>query len=151
MGEISDAFLDGIYEIFSTLYTKVDYYAFDPLAEKNIYGESKDKPYLDPVSLVAKLDRSPRGPGRVENVQQYDMLISIPHKSFILANIPTNTDDMNYIKKGVFKCYDKFYTPVSMLPYGGAFEGVEMRFQFECREVDERYLSIIQDETEGGG
>lgn len=143
MGEISDAFVDGIYEIFDILYTDVEYYALNPLAEKNLYGESKDKPYLDPVSLVAKCVKSPRGPGRPENVQQLDMLISIPTKSFWLANLDTSVEGLKQMSKGIFKdSLGDFYTPVKIVPYGGAFEGVEMRYQFECQIVDTRYLNV---------
>ena len=53
---ISEEFLDGIYEIFSLMMTDQ---IFLKLIDKgktptNVYGETKNKNYLEPIQLVGK-------------------------------------------------------------------------------------------------
>ena len=100
---IGEEFLDGIHEIFSLLMT--DQIFLKLLDEKstvtNIYEESKQKKYLEPIQLVVKfsLDRS-QGEEVVEGIQDY-ATATIPTKSLLDNNIDITPQNYDTLAKGV--------------------------------------------------
>ena len=72
--DIARAFVEGLYEVYSVLYQEILFYPIDPSNLTNVYGESKGKKFLDPVTIFAKVKKAPRGPGRDENEEDLDIL-----------------------------------------------------------------------------
>ena len=139
--DIARAFVDGLYEVYSVLYQEILFYPIDPTNLTNVYGESKGKKFLDPVTIFAKVKKAPRGPGRDENEEELDLYVQVPRKSFEIANIPLTAEGLDQLKRGMFKSFDGlYYSPVSFTPYGGTFQSTEMIFNFNCRQVDSRYI-----------
>ena len=108
--DIQNAFLDGIEEIFSIMFT--DRLMIMLLDEEstipNIYGETTDKVYLDPIPLIGRITTTfKQGDIPVEGVN-IDAVITIPTKQLITNQIPHMTDeDLEILKRGKFS-YDGF-------------------------------------------
>ena len=110
--EIQNAFLDGIEEIFSIMFT--DRLQLSFLDEEstivNVYGEedSNGKVYLEPIQLIGRIKTTfIQGENPVEGVQ-IDAVVTIPTKQLITKNIPHQTDlDLETLKKAKFS-YDGF-------------------------------------------
>lgn len=141
--DIAGAFVEGFHELYTTLFQEIQFYPHDPSNTPNIYGETKDKTFLDPVNVYAKVTYSPRGPGREENEEEHDLIIKVNRKSFELAGIDLSYDGLEVLKRGMFKSFDgHYYLPVGFTPTGGVFQSTSISFEFECREVDGRYLEV---------
>ena len=92
---IQNAFLDGIEEIFSIMFT--DRLQLSLLNEEatqtNIYEETPNKVYLDPIQLIGRIQTTfTQGENPVESVQ-IDAIITIPTKQLITHQIPHLTDE----------------------------------------------------------
>ena len=106
--EIQNAFLDGIEEIYSIMFT--DRLLFSMLDEEatktNVYEETSEKVYLSPISLIGRIQTTfMQGENPVESVQ-IDAVITIPTKQLITKLIPHETDeDLETLRKAKFS-YD---------------------------------------------
>lgn len=104
--EIQNAFLDGMNEVYSIMFTdQVEFRFLDVEQTKvNVYQETTAKVYSkDPILLVGRVVTTfEQGEKPVEAVQT-DAVISIPTKQLILNGIPHDTDqDLETLKKGKF-------------------------------------------------
>ena len=136
---IQNAFLDGIEEVFSIMFT--DRLQLSLLNEKatqtNIYEETLDKVYLDPIQLIGRIQTTfTQGEDPVESVQ-IDAVITIPTKQLITKGIPHKTDtDLETLKKAKF-AYDGFeYLVEKVVPKTLVADKWQM-YNFECR-VDKK-------------
>lgn len=93
--EIQNAFLDGINEVFSIMFTdQVKIYFLDVEGSKtNIYGECKEPVYKDPLTLVAKVSMDISYDSKDSSDSSFfretsNATIVIPAKQFILNEIP---------------------------------------------------------------
>ncbi len=102
---IQQAFLDGIEQVFSIMFTDRAEFSFldEEASEPNIYGEAVTKVYKDPIPLVAKVTTTfTQGDLYVEGVH-IDAVFSIPTKQLITKEIPRETpEDLEVLKKGKF-------------------------------------------------
>lgn len=108
---IQNAFLDGIEEIFSTMFTNRLYLSLldEEGTTVNVYGESSDeKMYLSPIQLIGRIQTTfTQGEDPVEAVN-IDAVITIPTKQLITHQIPHQTEsDLETLKKAKF-AYDGF-------------------------------------------
>lgn len=128
---IRDAFVDGIYEVYSILFTdSIKYRALDLSYDTGIYQEDKHKQYYLPVNLVGRVEKSELNEGDVSIHTDTDlMVISIPKKSFDVANIKI---DIEYLKKGIFLYKDEIYRVVN-LEYGVNLIDTYMTYKFICK------------------
>lgn len=100
---IQNAFLDGIEEIFSIMFT--DRLMLSLLNEEatqtNIYEETPNKVYHDPIPLVGRIQTTlTQEEDPVETIQT-DAVITIPTKQLITNQIPHETEsDLDTLKKG---------------------------------------------------
>lgn len=137
--EIQNAFLDGIEEIFSIMFT--DRLLFSLLDEKgtqtNIYDEAIDKKYLDPIKLIGRIQTTfTQGENPVESVQT-EAVITIPTKQLITNNIPHATDeDLETLKKGKFSYDGVEYLVEKVTPKTLVADKWQM-YDFSCR-VDKK-------------
>lgn len=105
---IQNAFLDGIEEIFSIMFT--DRLLLSLLDEeetiRNIYDETSKKVYSNPIQLIGRIQTTfTQGEDPVEGVQ-VDAIITLPTKQLITKKIPHQTmEDLETLKKGKFS-YD---------------------------------------------
>ena len=136
---VQNAFLDGIEEIFSTMFTdRLQLRLLDEEdTQTNIYEESSDKQYLDPIQLIGRIQTTfTQGENPVESVQ-IDAVITIPTKQLITKQIPHETDsDLETLKKAKF-AYDGFeYLVEKVVPKTLIADKWQM-YSFECR-VDKK-------------
>lgn len=132
---IQNAFLDGIEEIFSIMFT--DRLLLSLLNEEdtqtNIYEETTDKVYLDPIQLIGRIQTTfEQGENPVESVQ-IDAVITIPTKQLITKQIPHQTDeDLETLKKAKF-AYEGFeYLVEKVVPKTLVADKWQM-YEFNCR------------------
>ena len=100
---IQQAFLDGINEVFSTMFTEsVKLYLMDEESTKvNVYDETEKKAYLEVCDLVAKVTTTfTEGELPVEDIK-VDAVFTIPTKQLIINNLSRATmDDLKNLSKG---------------------------------------------------
>lgn len=102
---IQNAFLDGMEEVYKTLFTEEIEFAFldEESTKTNIYGETSEKVYLEPIKLIGKATTNfEQGEQPVEGIH-VDCVITIPTKQFITNEIPRSTfADFERLRKGKF-------------------------------------------------
>ena len=136
---IQNAFLDGIEEIFSIMFTdRLQLRLLDEEAtQTNIYEETTDKVYLDPIPLVGRIQTTfEHGENPVESVN-IDAVITIPTQQLITNQIPHETEsDLEVLKKANF-VYDGFeYLVEKVVPKTLVADKWQM-YYFNCR-VDKK-------------
>ena len=101
---IKDDFLDGMDEVFSTLFNnKVKLYLMDDeqTVPDELYGETPDKVYKEPISLVARVVTSFTKEEIPEMDMKIDAVITVPTKQFIKNNLPRETwADLKTLARG---------------------------------------------------
>ena len=138
--EIQNAFLDGIEELFSIMFTdRLQLSLLDEEStEVNVYGEDAiDKVYLEPIQLIGRIKTTfTQGEVPIEGVQ-IDAVVTIPTKQLITKNIPHQTDeDLEILKKAKFS-YDGFeYLVEKVTPKTLVADKWQM-YDFACR-VDKK-------------
>lgn len=118
--DIQQAFLDGIEEVFSIMFTKqcLFYRLDNHSTTKNIYGEAKAKYYMEPIPLIAKVVPRAGYPEYrgtdMDNINAFSgvertVTITIPTKQLLECKIPFFTaEDMKVFEQAVF-FYDGLY------------------------------------------
>lgn len=103
--DIQNAFLDGIEEVFSIMFTDRALLCLmdEEATQTNVYDETPEKFYQDPIALVAKITTTfEQGELPIEEVQ-IDALFTVPTKQLITNLIPHETEeDLETLKKGKF-------------------------------------------------
>ena len=138
--EIQNAFLDGLEEVFSIMFTdRLQLRLLDEEStEVNIYGEdTTSKVYLEPIQLTGRIRTTfTQGENPVEGVQ-IDAVVTIPTKQLITKDIPHQTDsDLEILKKAKFS-YDGFdYLVEKVTPKTLVADKWQM-YDFACR-VDKK-------------
>lgn len=138
--EIQNAFLDGIEELFSIMFT--DRLQLSLLNEEstqvNVYDEEvTEKVYHEPIQLIGRIKTTfIQGEDPVEGVQ-IDAVVTIPTKQLITKKIPHQTDeDLETLKKAKFS-YDGFeYLVEKVTPKTLVADKWQM-YDFSCR-VDKK-------------
>lgn len=137
--KIQQAFLDGIEEIFATMFTnRIKFYLLDEKATSvNVYEETVSKKYLDPIQLVGRVQTTfKQGTEPIESVD-IEATISIPTKQLITHQLPHITEsDLETLRKGKFE-YDGFeYLVERVVPKTLVADKWQM-YDFICR-VDKK-------------
>lgn len=138
--EIQNAFLDGLEEIFSIMFT--DRLQLRLLDEEstllNIYDEeSTEKVYLEPIQLIGRIKTTfNQGENPVEGIQ-INAVVTIPTKQLITKNIPHQTDnDLETLKKAKF-IYDGFEYLIDEVNPKTLVADKWQMYDFECH-VDKK-------------
>ena len=141
---IQNAFLDGIEEVFSIMFT--DRLLLSFLNEEdtitNIYEETTDKVYLDPIQLIGRIQTTfTQGENPVESIQ-VDAVITIPTKQLITHQIPHETEfDLNTLRKAKF-AYDGIeYLIDKVVPTTLVADKWQM-YKFYCQVDKKTYLKV---------
>lgn len=102
---LSEEFLNGIYEVYSTLMTNQIFLKLldESNTDTNIYEETKKKQYLDPIQLVGKFSLSmEQGEQVVEGIQDY-VTATIPTKSLLDNGVDITPQNYDTLNKGVIE------------------------------------------------
>lgn len=134
--EIQNAFLDGIEEIFSIMFT--DRLQLSLLNEEdtsvNVYEESSEKVYYDPIQLIGRIQTNfVKGEHPNEGVLS-DAIITIPTKQLISKGVPHQTlNDFETLKKGKFS-YDGFEYLIDLVEPSTLVADKWQMYKFTCRD-----------------
>lgn len=133
---IQNAFLDGIEEIFSIMFTdRLQLSLLDEEnTEVNVYDESLQKVYQDPIQLIGRIQTTfTQGENPVESVQ-IDAVITIPTKQLITKQIPHKTEeDLETLKKGKFSYNGYEYIVDKVVPKTLVADMWQM-YDFSCHK-----------------
>lgn len=115
---LSEEFLDGIYEVYSTLMTNQIFLKLldEDSTDTNVYEETTQKKYLDPIQLVGKFALSmEQGEQVVEGIQDY-VTATIPTKSLLDNNVDITPENYETLKKGAISYKGVDYNIVQVRP-----------------------------------
>lgn len=115
---LSEEFLEGIYEVYSTLMTNQIFLKLldEDSTDTNVYEETTQKKYLDPIQLVGKFSLSmEQGEQVVEGIQDY-VTATIPTKSLLDNNVDITPENYETLKKGVISYKGVDYNIVQVRP-----------------------------------
>ena len=132
--EIQRAFLDGVEEVFSIMFT--DKLELSLLNEEdtntNVYKESGNKLYYDPVVLIGKIVLNPSQSDIPVEVTHVDSVITIPTKQLITNNIPhIGEEDLKMLERATFKYEGITYTVSTVRPQT-LVAGMWQLYSFYC-------------------
>lgn len=100
---LSEDFLEGIYEVYSTLMTDQIFLKLldEDSTVTNIYEETKEKKYLAPIQLVGKFTYSvSQGEQEVEGNQEV-VTVNVPTKSLLDKGVNLAPENYKTLEKGV--------------------------------------------------
>lgn len=105
--EIQDAFVDGLNEVYSIMFTDgvsdgVNLYLLSPDTDGGFYGESKVKRYKKPVLLVAKTQSNMKAKGDEVVESEFKDLpkFTVPYKSLRDKGVACQTEkDWSILKE----------------------------------------------------
>lgn len=115
---LSEEFLEGIYEVYSTLMTNQIFLKLldEDSTDTNVYEETTQKKYLDPIQLVGKFSLSmEQGEQVVEGIQDY-VTATIPTKSLLDNNVDITPENYETLKKGAISYKGVDYNIVQVRP-----------------------------------
>lgn len=115
---LSEEFLEGIYEVYSTLMTNQIFLKLldEDSTDTNVYEETTQKKYLDPIQLVGKFALSmEQGEQVVEGIQDY-VTATIPTKSLLDNNVDITPKNYETLKKGAISYKGVDYNIVQVRP-----------------------------------
>lgn len=111
-------YLNGMYKLYSKLLAKNIYYSYLDTTNttSNIYGESKNKVYLEPIQLLGRVySPTEYDTAFVEKID-YDAVIRICTKSLMDNNISFNPSDYDTLIKGKFTYLSRSYEILRLEP-----------------------------------
>lgn len=115
---LNEEFLEGIYEVYSTLMTNQIFLKLldEDSTDTNVYEETTQKKYLDPIQLVGKFALSmEQGEQVVEGIQDY-VTATIPTKSLLDKNVDITPKNYETLKKGAISYKGVDYNIVQVRP-----------------------------------
>jgi hypothetical protein len=137
MGEISDAFLEGMQELYSIMFTKEIYLSLlKEEVDLNIFRETEEEEYHDPIAITGKVAVSTESADEreaLENVK-YDFIFTIPTKELIDKSIPHRPQDFLLLKKAKIT-YQNVSYDINYVQPTTNIEGVYLFYMFYCAEI----------------
>lgn len=156
---IRSDFVDGVMEIFTTLFNDgesdgFDLYLLSDKSQQNVYGESKVKVYRAPIKLVTQAHINPtHGQQDVETVKGIAKF-TVPLKSFQSKEVDVSTAGLAEIRKGVIEFHGTYYTIDNITPKA-YIEDVFLLYDIDCTEdldlADGLVIEEPEEETPDGG
>ena len=152
--EIRKDFIEGIYEVYSTVFTDgvndgIELFRFSDNVS-NLYKETKIKVYKKPVLLVAKASAGIQ----VTDIEVGDEILDkptfkVPYKSLLDNGIECQTEaDWDYLEKSYIKFHNAFYEVQQVKPET-FIEDSFMFISFGC-EYRRDITSLILEKDEEG-
>lgn len=147
---IQKAFLDGINEVFSIMFTQhcLMYFLNDESTEVNIYGETDEKVYGEPYELTAKVSYDqPKGESPEQTVER-KAIITIPTKQLIQNNISfLNEADWERFRQAKL-VYEGTEYLVDIVKPKTLVADIWQFFDFYCTEDKKSSLDVPEEEVE---
>lgn len=137
--EIQDAFVEGIHEVFTTLFNDgvsdgVYFYPFNPNCKSdNVYGERIGKQYLEPILLVAKVTITVVDPTDTFRVVSHKGTFRVTYKSLRDNDIDVSLSNLKELEKGLMKYKDMVFEIESIHPTTYV-EDTFLTYEFHCKE-----------------
>jgi len=101
--EIQNAFLDGMEEVFSIMFSDAVYVSLldEESTEVNVYGETPSKVYHEPKKLIGRVKTDfEKGEEPIQGIE-IDALITFPAKQIINSDLPYQSlDDFETLRRG---------------------------------------------------
>lgn len=149
-------FVDGVQEIFTTLFNDgsedndgIFYYALSNKTTTNVYGETRDKVYKQPILLVASAHLTPtQGQQDTESVKDVARF-TVPLKSLQENNLGVTNNDLAEMRRGLIKFHDVFYLIDNIKPKAYV-EDVFLMYDLECTEDLDIDSVEVEQEAESG-
>lgn len=130
-------FVEGIYEVFTTLFNEgvedgIYLYRVKE-STPNVYGERKEKYFEAPILLVstAKLDPT-FGAQPIEDIKN-TAEFKVPLKSLQLNNVELKNSDLDSLRDSIIEFQGVFYEVLNVKPTT-YIEDVFLFYTFECKE-----------------
>ena len=150
--EIQKAFLEGINEVYSTLFTDgkqdgVKLYLLDSSTKGGIYRESKVKRYKRPVLLVCKAQLNPsKTDESVESEIKTHPKFTVPTQSLLDNGIECQKEcDLDTLKRGYMEFHNSFYEIKNVTP-NTFLADTFMTLLFECEyRKDVKEILVVED------
>ena len=135
---IQKAFLDGMKELWDTVFTTVDLVLLDTdnTIINEVYGEVVgDKIYLPPLTLPAKVDLSLHELSDYTEGKSYNATFRFPTKVFLDNNIDLSVKKgLDILRKAKIEYQGAEYEIQDIKPQTN-IQGVYLFYQFLCNEV----------------
>lgn len=135
---IQKAFLDGMKELWDTVFTTVDLVLLDTdnTIINEVYGEVVgDKVYLPPLTLPAKVDLSLHELSDDTEGKSYNATFRFPTKVFLDNNIDLSVKKgLDILRKAKIEYQGAEYEIQDIKPQTN-IQGVYLFYQFLCNEV----------------
>lgn len=145
--QIKRAFVDGIQELFTTLFNDgkndgLDLYLLSEQTQVNVYGESPNKVYQKPKRLVtqARLTPTQTDPD-VEQIKDKATFV-VPVKSLQEHNLDLTNRGLDKLRKGIIVFHGTQYIIDNILPKAYV-EDVFLLYHFVCTEDRSRQNIVI--------
>lgn len=151
-------FLDGVEEIFSTLFNEakepedgIQFFAFKS-GSSSIYQESKFKTYAPPITLVSGVSEVEQDGSTDVEAQKRHSIFKVPLKQLLDKGVAENDmtkDVIAELKKGLIKYKDVLYE-IDIIQGKVFIENTYMLWEFHCTEIfdpDSVRIEIEEPET----
>lgn len=151
-------FLDGVEEIFSTLFNEakepedgIQFFAFKS-GSSSIYQESKFKTYAPPITLVSSVSEVEQDGSTDVEAQKRHSIFKVPLKQLLGKGVAENDmtkDVIAELKKGLIKYKDVLYE-IDIIQGKVFIENTYMLWEFHCTEIfdpDSVRIEIEEPET----
>ena len=148
---IRQDFVDGVQEIFTTLFNEgvedgLDLYCISNKTKTNVYKENKVIMYQQPVKLVTQARINPtHGEQNVESVKGSAEFV-VPLKDLQAKEIDVSTAGLAELRRGVIDFHGTYYKIDNIVPKAYV-EDVFLMYAFQCTE-DVLMKSIVVEEPE---
>lgn len=145
--DIQKEFVDGVHEIFTTLFNNtslqdgVFYYALSEDRETNVYGEKKYKTYKAPKLLVCKAIINPTyGEQTVQEItDQAEFVVDV--KSLFNVGLSDTPQAIEEMRKGIMQFHGVYYTIDNIIPKAYV-EDKFLMYRFICTQ-DHSIKSVV--------
>lgn len=140
---IRQDFIDGIEEVFSTLFNEakepedgIQFFAFLG-GSSNVYQESKFKRYAPPITLISSVSEIEQD-GKVDvEAQKRHSTFKVPLKQLLSKGVVENSmskDVVAELKKGLIKYKDVLYE-IDLIQGKVFIENTYVLWEFHCTEI----------------
>ena len=151
---IRNDFIEGINEIFSSLYNEgkdpedgIQFYAFSG-GEDNIYQETKFKKYKKPITLISSVRESKEDGDTDIKAQKRKASFKVPLKNLITNGIESmDKDTVSQMRKGLIKYKDTLYE-INKIEGNIFIENIYTLWEFQCTEVFDPDSILLEIEEE---
>lgn len=134
-GAVQKDLCEGINTIYDELFTdKVYYYSLnEELTESNVYNESQNRVYNEPISFLAHPVLKVTQEDEYNRTSKFGGYFTVPMYQFLLNGLSTDKISLEHMKKGAIKFDGLVYQIDDITPMTN-IQGMFMVVNIECSE-----------------